>query len=416
VHSLLQRFTPGFKAQYRKSISAQVESVLARLGFCRTAPMGGRTFACETCDTKISLYNSCGDRHCPLCSGARRSDWLERTAALLLPGVTYFQVVFTLPDKLSGLILGNRRSLYAMLMREAAASLQHVVSSECGMQSASLMVLHTWNQRLEHHPHVHALVPGSGPSLDGMRWIAGRTTQRTRSQPVRPFLVDNKRLSAEFRSRFIRRLKSLYRRGSLRLGGSLSDLTGIAQWDAFIASLLVQDWCVFIEPPPTNESTPDQVLKYLARYMTGGPISDRRLVHSDEHGVTFRARAGSKQPSKQTLDVSMSGTEFMRRWALHILPKGLTKSRCYGGFSSRNRTAFLALCNRLKGSLAGALAPVETQQTRVVTERELPEHRVLCPTCEQAMPQVRHTHRPSWRDLMEAPDRQAPDHPEWYES
>lgn len=150
VHSIIKRFTPAFIAKHREITASQVESTLARLGFCRTAPLGGRTFTCKTCESQVSMYNSCGDRHCPLCSGARRGDWLDKAAKLLLPEVTYFQVVFTLPDKLSSLVLGNRRSLYSTLMRVAAESLEQVIASECGMQSAALVVLHTWNQRLGH--------------------------------------------------------------------------------------------------------------------------------------------------------------------------------------------------------------------------------------------------------------------------
>ena len=209
------------------------------------------------------------------------------------------------------------------------------------------VVLHTWNQRLGHHPHVHALVPGSGPSLDGKRWITHRMTKRTRSKPARPFLVDNKRLSAAFQTQFIRTLRSLYRRGKLTLGGTVAELAQPAAWNAFVDSLLVKDWCVFIEPPPTNDSTPDQVLKYLARYMTGGPISDQRLVSCENGIVTFKARPGNKSKSKRQIDVKQSGVEFVRNWTIHILPKGFTKSRCYGGYSSCNRTAFIALCQQL---------------------------------------------------------------------
>ena len=418
VHSIIKRFTPAFIAKHRETTASQVESTLARLGFCRTAPLGGRTFTCKTCESQVSMYNSCGDRHCPQCSGARRGDWLDKAAKLLLPDVTYFQVVFTLPDKLSSLVLGNRRSLYSTLMRVAAESLEQALATECGMQSASLVVLHTWNQRLGHHPHVHALVPGSGPSLDGKRWVAHRMTKRTRSKPARPFLVDNKRLSAAFRQRFLRQLKSLHRRGKLEIGETVAELADPKAWNTFIDSLLERDWCVFIEPPPTTESTPDQVLKYLARYMTGGPISDQRLVSCENGIVTFKARPGDKQKSKQQIDVEQSGVEFVRNWTLHILPKGFTKSRGYGGYSSRNRTAFIALCQQLK--------PPQLTPTEEVKEASQPNdapfttEETRCPIClscqqsdgrEQSMALTGSTFRPSWRDLFYGPD-----HPQWFES
>ena len=212
----------GQSEVHRKTTASQVESTLARIDFCRTAPLGGRTFTCKTCESQVSMYNSCGDRHCPQCSGARHSNWLDKAAKLLLPDITYFQVVFTLPDKLSSLVLGNRRQLYSALMRAAAESLEQVIASECGMKSAALVVLHTWNQKLGHHPHVHALVPGSGPSLDGNRWVTHRMTKRTRSKPARPLLVDYKRLSAAFQEQFMSKLKSLHRRRKLALVGTVA--------------------------------------------------------------------------------------------------------------------------------------------------------------------------------------------------
>ena len=172
---------------------------MLRIGFCRTAPMKGRVYRCPSCDSTVSVYNSCTDRHCPQCRGASRADWVDQTAQLLREGTAYFQVVFTIPDKLSSLVLGNRRPLYKLLFRSAASALQRSIRDECGMQAASTMVLHTWNQRLGHHPHIHALVPGSGPSLDGTRWVPCRMTQATRKKPATPFLVDNAALGRRFR-------------------------------------------------------------------------------------------------------------------------------------------------------------------------------------------------------------------------
>ncbi len=334
VANLLKRYTPDFVDMYRPNISRQVESTLARIGFCRTAPLGGRTYACQQCQTSVSVYNSCTDRHCPQCSGARRGDWLDKAAELLLPGVTYFQVVFTLPDKLASLILGNRRELYRTLMHAAWESLKQCIETELGMQAAAIMVLHTWNQRLEHHPHVHLLVPGSGPSLDGQRWIECKLTKATRSEPAKPFLVDNHALGQKFCKRFMLKLKSLYRRGKLQLEDELVSMLDPITWAAFTESLLEHDWCVFIERPPHADSTPEHVLKYLARYMTGGPISDRRLVSCENDVVTFMARSKDKTKPKQQTPVKLSGVEFTRRWSLHILPKGFTRTRYFGGYSS----------------------------------------------------------------------------------
>ena len=372
--------------------------------------MGGRTYECQRCQTKVSLYNSCTDRHCPQCSGARRGDWLNKAAGLLLPEVTYFQTVFTLPDKLSSLILGNRRLLYRVLMHAAWESLRESVEAELGMQASALLVLHTWNQRLEHHPHVHALVPGSGPSLDGQRWIEGKMTKGTRSKPAKPFLVDNQALGHEFSQRFIRKLQALHRRGKLELAGTCEGLQNPLVWAQFTEALTEHDWCVFIEPPPTAESRPEHVLKYLARYMTGGPISDRRLVSCENDMVTFMARNKQKESSQKQVAVPISGVEFTRRWSLHVLPKGFTKTRCYGGYSSSKRTSFIALCKQLcpqPATAAEDVPLVESEQLEPETKDTTP----CCTNCQQNMELTAETQRPSWRDLFYGPDHHA-----WFES
>ena len=371
--------------------------------------MGGRTYVCNQCQTKVSLYNSCADRHCPQCSGARRADWLDKAAGLLLPGVTYFQVVFTLPDKLSPLILGNRRELYRTLMHAAWESLKECVESKLGMRASAMMVLHTWNQRLEHHPHVHLLVPGSGPSLDGQRWTECPQTKPTRSSPAKPILVDNKELSQEFSKRFLRKLKSLHRRGKLELEGGLTGMQEPLAWSKFTDTLLEHDWCVFIERPPTAESSPEHVLKYLARYMTGGPISDRRLVSCENNIVTFLARSKDKRSSGEQVSEKLSGVEFTRCWSLHILPKGFTKSRCFGGYSSANRTAFIALCQRLHPS--ATIEQAETQVSQAASEEPQTRAEPCCAKCKQPMQLISETRRPSWRDLFYGPDHHA-----WFES
>jgi hypothetical protein len=157
VAELLRAYTPGFVAQHRRQAVPQVQSTLAKLSLCRTAALGERTLKCQTCDHQCVVYNSCGDRHCPQCRGAQRAKWLDSTSELLQPnadcGVDYFQVVFTLPDTISALALGNRRPLYNLLFTSAWQALREVIEEQFGFQAAALMVLHTWNQRLGQHPH-----------------------------------------------------------------------------------------------------------------------------------------------------------------------------------------------------------------------------------------------------------------------
>jgi len=143
VASLLQQYTPGYVRQFPGPAVPQVQSTLAKLSLCRTAALGGRVLACQSCERQCIVYNSCGDRHCPRCGGAKRADWLERTRTLLLPSVDYFQVVFTLPQQLSSLALGHRRVMYDLLFKTAWQALREVVQQECQFQPAAVLVLHT---------------------------------------------------------------------------------------------------------------------------------------------------------------------------------------------------------------------------------------------------------------------------------
>jgi hypothetical protein len=222
-------------------------------------------------------------------------------------------------------------------------------------------------------------------------------------------LVDNKVLGQAFCKRFMKQLKSLHQRGLLELEGNCAFLQDPQRWTEFTASLVEHDWCVFIERPPTAESTPEHVLKYLARYMTGGPISDRRLVSCEADTITFLARSKDKQNSKQQVQEKLSGVEFLRRWSLHILPKGFTKTRCYGGYSSRYRSSFIAQCKTLCPPLQAEEPPLAAPVATTETDRE--DVTPCCPHCRQAMQLISNTRRPSWRDLFYGPDH----HP-WFHS
>ena len=331
--------------------------------------------------------------------GARRADWVDNTAQLLRAGSEYFQVVFTIPDKLSSLVLGNRRPLYRLLFRGAASALQRSLRDECGRQAASTMVLHTWNQRLGHHAHLHALVPGSGPSLDATRWVPCRYTRATRKKPAKPFLVDNKELGRRFRDSYVRGVRRLIKSGVLKIDD-------LAKVNTILAEVQACDWVVYIQPPPKDTSDPADVLKYLARYMTGGPISDRRLIEVKDGRVYFWARSSDK--SGRQVRLSLPTLEFIRCWTLHILPKGFTKARCYGGWSNTRRAAYQQQCDRLQPLPASAAADDPDPLTPVLEPS--PDETIKCPQCQTEMELESHARRPSWRELFYGPD-----HPRWME-
>jgi hypothetical protein len=400
VIDLLRQYTPGYLARHGKQAPPQVQNVLAKLALCRTSALGEHVYECPQCQTLCHVYNSCLDRHCPLCSGGRRADWLDKTARLVLPKVDYFQIVFTLPERLWGLMLGNRRATYRLLFQAAWDALREVLQEKLRYEPAALMVLHTWNQRLEHYPHLHALVPGGGPALDGQSWVQSKHPH----QPDRrqPYLVDNRVLSDCFRTKFLVGLLRLHEQGELKLQDSWSELQDPSTFFDWLNELEACDWVVYIEPPKTEDAQPEHVLKYLARYLTGGPISDRRLIAHQDDKVTFWARSGDKGGGNPSEPYTLPGVEFTRRWALHILPKGFVKSRCFGGFSCRRRAAYLALCRTLLG---GDCSPPNTDNA---AEEDEPRLR-LCPRCQAPMQCISQDERVSWRSVFNGPRG-----PAWY--
>ncbi len=406
VAEILGQYTPGFVAQHARQAVPQVQSTLAKLSLCRTAALGGRALKCKSCGHRGAVYNSCGDRHCPQCRGARRTAWLESTRELLLPEVDYFQVVFTLPGELSALALGNRRPVYDLLFAAAWQALCEVLEEQFGFRPAALMVLHTWNQRLDAHPHVHALVPGGGPSVCGQRWIKSRHPRHRRKR--KPYLVDNELLSERFRGKFLDGIERLHQQGKLRLDDQYATSPAGDPFAALLLDLQSLPWVVYIQAPPGKNASPERVLKYLARYMTGGPISDRRLVSHVSGEVTFLARNTEKPKRKgptKLVPVALSGVEFTRRWSLHILPKGYTKVRRYGGYSNRHCDSYLNRCRQLL-----EIRPVSSDpESETDSQADSDSLAARCPNCFGPMTCIAATERPGWSVVMAGPAR-----PLWY--
>jgi len=319
--------------------------VIKDLSLCKTAALGGHKATCDRCAHEEFFYNSCRNRHCPKCQGAARKKWLSERQAELL-NTHYFHVVFTLPEELGPLALQNKRVVYRLLFRAAADTLKTIAGDpkHLGAEIGFLAVLHTWGQRLDHHPHLHCVVPGGGLSPDRSSWIAAREN----------FFVHVKVLSKRFRKTFLEYLTKAFQDGELEFHGRLAHLERPLQWARFIEGL-PKKWVVYSKPPFGG---PELVLKYLARYTHRVAISNQRLLSLEDGKVSFRYkdyRAGTEGA------MTLEATEFIRRFLLHVLPSGFQRIRHYGFLANRVRKKRVQLCRTLLPGPEPAVVETEPQ-------------------------------------------------------
>jgi len=347
-----------FLKRWGHAISAQQLRAFRDICACRTAALGAHVEQCDNCSQQIIAYDSCRNRHCPKCQSTARDKWLTAQSAELLP-VPYCHVVFTLPQELSPLALQNPRVVYGMLFRAVSETLLTIAADprRLGAHIGFLSVLHSWNQKMLHHPHLHCLIPAGGLSLDRSRWIRCR----------RRFFLPVKVLGSLFRRKFLTFLDAAYRKKQLHLFGTLAYLQAPDKFTRFLLQLRSLHWVVYAKRPFGG---PEHVLKYLARYTHRVAISNGRLLEMRDGQVTFRWRdsANGNQQKRMTLDA----VEFIRRFLLHVLPSGFVKIRHFGFLANRSRREALPLCRSL---LPPPPAPVsilltETQQRSV--ERKCP--------------------------------------------
>jgi hypothetical protein len=363
VADIIRAHGSEFIAAMGDGLSSAKKRVLHHLTACRTAELGGHVERCDRCAHERIAYNSCRDRHCPKCQAQARADWLEARQGDLLP-VEYFHVVFTVPEEVARIARQNKKTVYGILFAASAETLQAIAADprHLGAEIGFLSVLHTWGQTLHHHPHVHCVVPGGGLSPEGTRWI-----------PAPPgFFLPVKVLGRVFRGKFLERLKRAHADGKLSFQGSLERLRDGAAFAAHLRPLYEKHWVVYAKPPFGG---PLAVLKYLARYTHRVAISNHRLLAIEDGRVTFAYTdyARGERPRTLTLDA----VEFLRRFLLHVLPKGFTRIRHYGLLANRIRAARLGRCRYLLG-----------QATTPEWEAELREHRAegeenLCPRCKR---------------------------------
>jgi Putative transposase/Transposase zinc-binding domain len=307
--------------------------VLQAIARCRTAALGGHRDHCPRCGYQTISYNSCRNRHCPKCQNGARDRWVAARQNELL-AITYVHVVFTLPHHLSQLVLQNKKLLYDLLFRASAQTLLEVAADpkHLGAEIGFLSVLHSWGQNLLHHPHVHCLIPAGGLSVDRQRWV----------HPRYHFFLPVNVLSRVFRKKFVDGLKRRFREGQLTFAGTLQPLQNDKAFRAFLRPLFRQNWVVYAKPPFGG---PHHVLGYLARYTHRVAITNQRLVDFDGERVTFRWKDYAQGNKKRMM--TLSASEFLRRFLLHVLPRGFVRIRSFGFLANRRRAKLLPLCQRL---------------------------------------------------------------------
>ncbi|MDP6718449.1 MAG: transposase, partial [Pirellulaceae bacterium] len=285
------------------------------------------------------------------------------------------------------------------------------IQSEQGYQPAGISVLHSWNQRLNAHWHVHLLVPGEGPLLDDATWKRAQAPPQSKNSDGY-YLVDADRLRKSYRSRAIRKLRRLRLQGKLNFGGKFAYLQSDENWDAFLRQLESTAWVAYIQPPPGPTSQASEVVNYLTRYLTGGPISDHRITAADAANVTFVAREGKQVGGqRQQIPITLSVEEFVRRWCLHIQPQQLTKTRYLGGWSNSCRAVYMARCrDRLRGLNPPSDAEPPEPLTSLVSCREH-DPLVCCHCGSDRLILLQETGKPSWREIF---DSQSERCPPWY--
>ena len=389
VADIFRDHGPAWRRANAGHVSLDQMKVMSAIERCRTAALGGHVARCEDCTHTVIAYNSCRNRHCPKCQGAAAKEWLAEREAELLP-VGYFHVVFTLPAAIADIAYQNKAMIYDLLFKAAAESALTIAADpkHLGARIGITAVLHTWGSALTHHPHLHMIVPGGGLSDDGARWIACRPN----------FFLSVRVLSRLFRRLFLKMLVAAHEAGRLNFFGDHAALADTRAFTAFLAPLRKSEWVVYAKKPFGG---PQAVLAYLSRYTHRVAISNSRLIACDQNSVTFKWKDYRVEGPARYKTMALPTHEFIRRFLMHVLPKGLHRIRHYGLFANGNRVANIARARELLAVPSRSKEP-HTAEARTDQARVLPRP---CPCCGGRMiiietfargcqPKYRPTHAP----------------------
>lgn len=372
IQDVLCRFYPAYRELYEPSLQ-QVKAALNIIR-CRTNALGGHIQKCDKCDHLVVHYNSCRDRHCPMCQGLTNAVWVDRRSRDIL-NAPYFHVVFTMPQELHALIYQNQRLLYSLFYRAVAETLQELSWDEkyLGAQAGFLSLLHTWGQDLHYHPHIHTVL------------LAGGLTKLNQwRSSSKKFFIPVKVLSKKFRGKYLYYLKQHYHQDQLKFYGDAEKYSDPKSFQELIDRCYAKDWYTYTK---RTFSGPLAVLKYLGNYTRRIAISNSRVVSVNEDTVTISIK-DYKEAGKRK-ETSLDGAEFIRRFLMHVLPKGFVKIRHYGILANRNKKTKLELCRKL------SFSPTYKPKYEGLTTVEIlcllvGKDVTVCPVCREG--KLKHAH------------------------
>jgi hypothetical protein len=365
VADIFDRHGAAWRRANARHVSLGQLQVMSAIVSCRTAALGGHVTRCEDCAHTQIAYNSCRNRHCPKCQGATARDWLAERQADLLP-VPYFHVVFTLPAAIADIAYQNKAVIYDALFKASSETLLTIAADpkHLGARIGVTAVLHTWGSAMTHHPHVHMIVPGGGLAADGSGWVAGKPS----------FFLPVRVLSKLFRRLMLEKLAAAHAAGKLQFFGAHAHLGDAAAFAAFLAPLRTTRWFVYSKRPFAG---PQAVLAYLARYTHRVAIASSRLIAADDDGVTFQWKDYRFEGRNRHKTMTLAPDEFIRRFLLHVLPKGFHRIRHYGLLASAARKANIA---RARALLAAPEPPTVRDETTSAAAAPN-DQRPPCPCC-----------------------------------
>jgi hypothetical protein len=335
VADIFRGHGPAWRRANAGHVSLGQLKVMSAIESCRTAALGGHVARCEDCAYTTIAYNSCRNRHCPKCQGAAAKQWLAERESELLP-VPYYHVVFTLPAAIADIAYQNKAVIYDLLFKTSAETLITIAADprHLGARVGVTSVLHSWGSALTHHPHVHMIVPGGGLSLDGTSWVSCRPG----------FFLPVRVLSRLFRRLFLEKLIAAHAAGRLSFFGDHSRLAAAQAFATYLAPLRKIEWVVYAKRPFGG---PEAVLAYLSRYTHRVAIANSRLIALDRQGVTFKWKDYRTKGRERTRVMTLTTDEFIRRFLIHVLPKGFHRIRHYGLFASGARSENIARAREL---------------------------------------------------------------------